>query len=345
MVKIPKTLSDLDILAQIFREEVYLKLPIKTQIEAAIQAANDSGNGAEEVLYSTLKSDLNAIITGRPDILEGLINRLKPLYDAVVQSRIDRLLPPVDKEHIAEIKKGFKSELLAVFNYSRFINFDDGDWAYGHAKRMDLAVCPYCNMQYTFTVKSTRGKSRPQFDHFISKSKHPYFAISFYNLVPSCYVCNANFKGNKKFLPSTHIHPFVEGMEDCLVFKTNVKKAEYLMGKTGFELNLDIPKGGNKSKKSKADKNSNVFHFSEIYKFHKEYAGELILKAFAYTDTKMDEMLNDYPSKSIGGQPIFKSKEEILKMLFGSQIKEDMVHKRSLAKLTRDILSELGIKL
>jgi len=37
------------------------------------------------------------------------------------------------------------------------------------AQVLNINVCPYCNRQYTFTINSRTGKTRPQFDHFHPK--------------------------------------------------------------------------------------------------------------------------------------------------------------------------------
>ena len=50
---------------------------------------------------------------------------------------------------------------------------------------LNLSVCPYCNRQYIFGTDNNR-KVGAQFDHFYSKSKYPYLALSFYNLIPVC---------------------------------------------------------------------------------------------------------------------------------------------------------------
>mgnify|MGYP000006537395 CR=1 FL=1 len=54
---------------------------------------------------------------------------------------------------------------------------------------LNLSVCPYCNRQYIFGTDNNR-KVGAQFDHFYSKSKYPYLALSFYNLIPCCPTCN-----------------------------------------------------------------------------------------------------------------------------------------------------------
>ena len=56
------------------------------------------------------------------------------------------------------------------------------------SKALRLTVCPYCNRSFI----NNRGdrESGRQFDHFFSKDEMPYFALSLYNLVPSCSTCN-----------------------------------------------------------------------------------------------------------------------------------------------------------
>lgn len=58
-------------------------------------------------------------------------------------------------------------------------------------KSMNLKVCPYCGRQ-KINVASISGKrdSKPPIDHFLPKSKYPFFAVSLHNMIPCCTVCN-----------------------------------------------------------------------------------------------------------------------------------------------------------
>lgn len=59
-------------------------------------------------------------------------------------------------------------------------------------KKLRVVVCPYCNRDYI----NSRGNSfGANFDHFFDKDDFPFFALSLYNLVPSCATCN-RIKGN-----------------------------------------------------------------------------------------------------------------------------------------------------
>ena len=154
----------------------------------------------------------------------------------------------------------------------------------------------------------------------------------------SCYFCNVRFKGKREFSFSTHIHPFLEGIQDTLLFRTDVKKVDYLKGKKGFKICLKPTKIALAQKLARARKSCNIFHIEEQYEFHFEYAGEVLNKAFIYNESKLKEMLEGFPN-------LFKDREEVMQTLFGNYIHSSKLHKRVLAKLTHDILDEVGIKL
>jgi len=56
--------------------------------------------------------------------------------------------------------------------------------AYELIKKLNLSVCPYCNRNTIYNLKNNT-KRTSELDHFYPQSKYPYFALSFYNLVPS----------------------------------------------------------------------------------------------------------------------------------------------------------------
>ncbi len=60
-----------------------------------------------------------------------------------------------------------------------------------------------------------------ELDHFYPKSRMPFFALSFYNLIPSCRSCNATEKRDKDFCISTHVNPYYESFDDLYKFFVN----------------------------------------------------------------------------------------------------------------------------
>lgn len=61
--------------------------------------------------------------------------------------------------------------------------------AYWLQSKLCVKVCPYCNRMYTTTLYGKK-RIRPDFDHFYPKSRYPYLAVSLFNLIPTCNICN-----------------------------------------------------------------------------------------------------------------------------------------------------------
>lgn len=91
-------------------------------------------------------------------------------------------------------------------------------------------TCPYCNYNKLDLVPNIGtpnvyddATAYLDLDHFFAKVQSPFFALSFYNLVPSCHSCNSIDKGAKLFTKNTHIHPYVESFDDCFRFRVSLK--------------------------------------------------------------------------------------------------------------------------
>ena len=123
------------------------------------------------------------------DYLEN--NKCHPEYKAIT------------KEEIEAIKH--------VFNYKTQIS-SNTTFSYYIAELLNTNTCTYCNRQYTLTVKTIQGEHliRPEFDHWFAQSHYPDFALSFYNLIPSCSFCNSILKNDKETVLGKHIHPYLD---------------------------------------------------------------------------------------------------------------------------------------
>lgn len=339
MIKISKSIKELNVIAEAFYNEVVQKLNLINVIQQRLTDATNNNRTEEEAFYHAIQNNLKQIIVGKPNVLENLSKNLSTLYTNLEVFRVSALPTNRTRKQVSQAKKALKNEVFFVFNYSFFTSDNDGKWAYDHSKRVDLNVCLYCNTQYTFTIKTSNGKTRPQFDHFFNKSKYPFYAMSFYNLIPSCYVCNANLKGSKPFKPSTHIHPFIEGIEDTLQFKTKITSVDFIEGKKDFDIVLKEEPNAPQKKITRARNSSRIFHIEEQYAFHKKYAGEIIAKTYFYTDSKIDELVNGFKGS------FFTTREEVIEILFGNYLREEKLHERVLAKLKKNIANEMGFKL
>lgn len=212
-------------------------------------------------------------------------------------------------------------------NQYKTMRNDHGYWL---LKRLDIQVCPYCNRQYTFTVKKDKNVGvpniTPELDHFYPKSKHPYLALSFYNLIPSCPVCN-----HTKLDEIIDIHPYTDNFNNLkchFMITTKDNKTDSL----DWALEKDI-------KITFTDNNVNieVLALKELYNEHIDYVEEIINKAQAYNSQYYISLIDAF--KGLGKQPA-----EIDRFVWGKYLEEAEHEKRPLSKLTKDILAQLKIK-
>lgn len=183
-----------------------------------------------------------------------------------------------------------------------------------------LNTCPYCNRAYIYAIKRN-GTIRPEIDHFYPKALYPYLGLSFYNLIPSCSVCNGTTaKGNKDSNKDNLKNPY-EIKKDDFKFKLDVKSPD------NFDITLS----------KKIDSNNDYFKLEEFYKYHDDIAHELYIK-FKQENTK--EHFSSL-KKSLSG--IGFDEDEIHRFLTCGYLKDEDLHKRPLSKLIKDISEELGI--
>lgn len=79
-----------------------------------------------------------------------------------------------------------------IFKYKQLNIIENGfsePLAYWLQRQLGVKVCPYCNRMYTTTLYGKK-RIRPDFDHFYPQSIYPYLAVSLFNLIPSCSICN-----------------------------------------------------------------------------------------------------------------------------------------------------------
>ena len=104
----------------------------------------------------------------------------------------------------------------------RYDNYSQRVAAVEILKKMKVTVCPYCNRQYIFTL--SKGCVRPQFDHYYPKNRYPYLALSLYNMIPSCSICNMA-KSSLDTFKEPILYPFDEEMGSEAKFEIKRKKS------------------------------------------------------------------------------------------------------------------------
>ncbi|WP_313157066.1 hypothetical protein [Sphingobacterium multivorum] len=273
------------------------------------------------MFYTSLLLDLNPLAT------ENLITG-KPAY---LEQRIDHY----ETNFAALLSDNFRRELLEkVFFYSNYKKWG----AYKLAEDLSTNVCPYCNRQYIFTLSgNTTGNLRPQFDHFFDKAKYPYLSMSFYNLVPSCSICNSDLKGSAKFTLQKNIHPYLEDFNG-LSFSIRPNNIDFINGKsTAYRVKFKNTGGLTKEKLIKCFGNISIFQLSKLYNRHKDHTDELIIKSRIYNQDYIDALFNQFEGT------LFNDTNDIKRLISSNYTEEKDFEKRPLSKMTADICRELGL--
>jgi hypothetical protein len=204
-----------------------------------------------QTLKDLLKQHAKDLATGSPATLRGLIDKV----EAAALS--------------GDGLKTFHKEASRVFNYDAFTNKDAIGWnAYDLCKLANQTLCPYCHQSFAFTIqRGHRGRGfRPTIDHFYPKAEYPYLSLSLFNLVPSCYTCNASLKGSINFHTNPHLHPFEDEEVIDFVFDLDAYLAWRSAPTAGLE--IKVRHIGGASTASKADNSIRTFMLDERYVPH-----------------------------------------------------------------------------
>jgi hypothetical protein len=195
---------------------------------------------------------------------------------------------------------------------------------------VDLHTCYFCNIGYINNFNKNNKKIGTSFtlDHYIPKGKYPHLALSFYNLVPSCYICNTLKKDDEINNVSPTSSQF--NFDEKVKFKTFISKENksfQIKKEDDFELHLK------EDFSNEYKKYMEVFKLDERYQYHKNKVLEMIEKRKIYPDSRIKEL----------AKITQRTKQEVKRDLFGDYLFEDGLHKRPLSKLIRDIAYELGL--
>ncbi|HKG07649.1 MAG TPA: hypothetical protein VKB19_14360, partial [Pedobacter sp.] len=133
--------------------------------------------------------NLKSVLVGTPDVLDKLKHRFKT------------------KKAQDSIRKLINYDAFTDTKSDKTFRFYHG---YDLAEKLDIQTCIYCNRLYTHTIITDKRDfiARATFDHWFPKGTYPLLALSFYNLIPSCNVCNSSIKGSDIYALKNIFHPY-----------------------------------------------------------------------------------------------------------------------------------------
>jgi hypothetical protein len=295
-------------------------------IEAAISDPK-LGNGKKAFLQEFADNDfkfLKEVILTSANELLNRIQEIDDLSNTHVKYRLS------DRSKKAS---NWRKKLETIWGYSS-TNFNalvGKDWWF---KSLDIPVCPYCNIQLLPKVKRKNSKDEMtlmDLDHFYPKSKYPCLSMSFFNLVPSCIICNQRLKGSEDLVKNPIIHPFEDSFDDLIEFSLHPKvvpdDSAYIVLK---------PKGSAAVLHQTADGTVKLFRLPDLYQYF-----NTDMKRFLEYYLQHKDQRSKYGDANLpGGIPNVDNWEEKFFELWEVPSNQHEIRKYSLGKLKRDIIQQ-----
>lgn len=294
-------------------------------IKAFLNCTTDSSG-------AVIENSIKKIIGGKHAELKLLNKRFVEFVDSKSTSHFDNngywdyINTKKEDKHKKHKIHFFFKRLEEVFSYTRF-----GDKAYSKYKlteNLKVRTCIYCNRMYALTKYKSNGTNlmNPQLDHWLPKSKYPLLQVSFFNLIPSCDICNSRIKNAKEFKDEDHVHPYDDSYDEIkftYCFDKDLKGYKVAFLNDGIGVN-------------KVRNTFEYMHVDDMYNAHIPELIDLIRIEEVYGKSYLDNLERAFPSLSI-------KKEERYKLAFGVELDPKKFHLNPLSKFKYDILKELGI--
>lgn len=270
--------------------------------------------------------NLYRVITSRPDTLKVIIGEIENICGVGFFS--------TDIDYERAVLTDFGVIVRDIFNYDSYRN---GTQCGSNCQFFNLSFCPYCNEQTIQVIEDLNGlsgivrtRSLLQLDHFYPQSRHPYFAVSFFNLVPGCSVCNAQLKGEKKFDVDSHFNPFHNRLDDFFSFQID---SLLLESENDVFLNLI----------NKATYLDNALTDFKILSRYKNIAHKRTVFKLFQSFKNHSPRINRSIAQQFKGLFINESKRRILLEKYNVPVTQNEINKVHLGKLKRDIAIQMNV--
>lgn len=248
----------------------------------------------------------------------------------ILISEFDQLAEWFDR--YKDIKNDIKcqADLKRLFKYKGENQTKIAGFFMEHADALRISTCHYCDAAYINVYTNESGKRNHfDLDHFFPKSECPITALSLYNFVPSCPICNERLKRNnvlgrnkEEYLshcPTSNKYYFDECVTIRIIPTEAYHNLHFQDHQDKFKVHFNT--------ESKIYQNViETFQLNERYNFHKFEALRLL------------DLMRDYPMSNIRMIARLLNRD-------ASAVKEDLfqneyldINRRALGKLHRDII-------
>ena len=248
-------------------------------------------------------SNRGCLIAG-PEALAQIVNDVESKFFKWKKIPVDSSLGKLNKK------------LENIFGYSRFrdkrgrLNDTWGGEVLMRRLLKNVRYCPYCNAETVYAIEmDSVGRGRPPlikaaFDHFYPKGRYPFLSVSLYNLIPSCYRCNSQFKiDHYKKLVQT-LHPYRDSVDAVMRFIPGNIPMSVWNGEeddSGFKI-LFEPKEGTSAEYALRGRNfDELFQISRVYsKLYRTEAIAMLQKCRVFDEEYMKQVEGWFRSAGLG---------------------------------------------
>lgn len=242
-----------------------------------------------------------------------------------------------NKEKIKKLELKEQRKIDDVMSIcQRIFNYDSFSTNYRRLllSAMHVNVCPYCNRQYISSyIEQGTLQATADIDHFYAKDYYPFLAISLFNFVPSCTICNSRLKHTSDFYVMPHINPHNSEFGDRAIFRLRNINSIACKDESP-DVYIEYIENDEEVANS-----IHTFRLESIYNAsHKDFVRDLITKAQIFSDQQLQEYLGLFDG-------LFQDKDEMRRIIYGTYLQNDQLGFRPMSKLSRDILLDLGIKI
>ena len=193
--------------------------------------------------------------------------------------------------------------------------------------QLKIKTCPYCNENYTYYFNQN-GKRNYDLDHFFPQKTFPILAVCFFNLIPSCKVCNFfKLHSNEPFLSPYHSYR----INDIITWGLKVHSANYLFDESQFE--IIIRNSTTLNYLNRINNNVRLLHLQERYEHRKDIVSDTLKKKQLYNDDYLEQLFQNYEGV------LFRNFEQVKTLLFNATMNEEDYSQRPFSKLVNDILN------
>lgn len=234
---------------------------------------------------------------------------------------------------IGEIREERNSEGF----HSLYNNFTNRTFGKQWAEKIGVTICPYCNRSYIYTLK--QASVRPQYDHYFPKSLYPYLALSMYNLIPCCAICNTAKHDYDTFdretLEENFIYPFRDEYGQKIRFRTiNHMNVNTLTGSFDhYEIGIETTEDCDENLRTREEIATSKLNLLGLYNKHKDFVKDIIFTTYIYNDDYFQNLVEAYPN-------LLRNAQEAENLVYMNYLDEEEWDKRVLSKLTHDIRRE-----